>query len=88
MNSTRRHGELPPCARCGAQIGDGDDDVLMVFSRTEREVAAKGGPRSLADLGELTEAYCENCTNEIERAHADHERLFGKFRHELAGWGE
>jgi hypothetical protein len=79
--------DLPPCARCGAGIND-DEDALLVFSKADQQVAAEGRRRSLADLGELTEAYCEKCTNEIERGHARHERLLEKFRHELAGWGE
>jgi hypothetical protein len=60
----------------------------MTFSKTEREVEAEGGrPRSLADLGDLVDAYCGICTQEIEEAHKRHDEEVDAFGDELGRSG-
>src|SRR5262245_6168893 len=43
MSFQRDAEALPPCAGCGAEIGD-DEDCLTVFSKTAAQVRAEGGP--------------------------------------------
>jgi hypothetical protein len=68
---------LPPCARCGATIGDSESDVLLVYSKSERDVEITG------DLGSLIEAYCETCTRKIKEAHKRHDEQVEGMKREL-----
>jgi hypothetical protein len=81
------HDDLPPCARCGSEIGDDDGPVLTLYSKTEAEIRALGREPTMDDLGELVEAYCAHCTREIEKAHEGHDQVVAELRDELDDWG-
>jgi hypothetical protein len=59
----------------------------MVFSKTAAQLRAEGGPRSVTDCGDLLDAYCGQCTHEIDEAHAGHDQLVSTFREELERFG-
>ena len=86
MSFQRDTEALPPCARCGAEIGD-DEDALLVFSKTDAQVPAEGGPHLDTDFGDLLEAYCGQCTHESDEAHAGHDQLVDTFKEELNRFG-
>ena len=79
---SRPRDGLPPCARCGAEIGD-HEETLEVWSKTHAEVDAQIARGEEPDLGELLEAYCERCTQEIEEAHLGHDAMVETFKREL-----
>jgi hypothetical protein len=85
VNSNER-SELPPCSRCGAEIGE-DEEILMVFSKTDEEIKAGGTPVNLGDLGDLVKAYCERCSIHIEEVHELHDEVAEEFRDELDSYG-